>query len=204
MINFTKTAMKKVFILIIFTAVLFPSCMSPEKKRCMKQIDSLKVFIDSSRIFYSKIDSAKIFAKFSIYKKEQEEAGLYSGNMKPADPRWEYLIPFANIEKPYRKALQRYMKMPDEISFSANQLKNLRQDYKNDLITQEKFKDFLQSESEAIQDMYMRIKFFNQDMNFFSDRIDTLNKHVLPLLDELKKTPVKRTSKKTNGQEEDD
>lgn len=196
--------MKKAIILIAFCGLVFQSCMSPEKKHCLKQIDSLKTWIDSSKLLYSKIDSAAIFTSFNDYKKLQDEAGTYSDMIKPSNPGWEYLVPFANIEKPYRKALQRYLKMPDEISFSANQLKNLRQDVKNDLITPEKFKDYFHSESEAIRDMFMRIKFFHKDIEFFNDRIDTLDKKVIPLLEELRKSPLNKNVKNVPTQEGDD
>lgn len=196
--------MKKAIILFAFCVLVIQGCMSPEKKNCLKQIDSLKELIDSAKLLYSKIDSAAIFASFNNYKKLQDEAGTFSGMIKPSDPGWEYLIPFANIEKPYRKALQRYLKMPDEISFSANQLKNLSQDVKNDLISPEKFKEYFQSESEAIRDMYMRIKFFNKDIDFFNDRIDTLDKKVIPLLEQLRKSPLNKNVKTIPAQEGDD
>lgn len=196
--------MKKISIIAILTITVFSSCMGPEKKRCIKRIDSLMTYIDSSLIFYSRIDSAKIFNKFEDYKKIQDEAGTYSGGLRPDDPYWEYLIPFANIEKPYRKALSRYLKFSDEISFSKNQLKNLRQDVKNDFIDSKKFVDYYQSENDAINDMFLRIKFFNEDINYFNARIDTLSRHMKPLLEKLGKLPASKVNLKPPAQEEND
>jgi len=196
--------MKKTVIVALLSITIFSSCMGPEKKHCVKRIDSLMTYIDSSLFYFSRIDSAKIFTKFNEYKKLQDEAGTYSGNLKPNDPLWEYLIPFANIEKPYKKELSRYLKFPDEISFSKNQLKNLRQDIKNDIIDSKKFADYFQSENEAIQDMFLRIKFFNEDIKYFNARIDTLSKHLKPLIEKLGKLPVSKANLKSSEQEEND
>jgi len=196
--------MKKISIIAILTITVFSSCMGPEKKRCIKHIDSLMTLIDSSLIFYSRIDSTMIFNKFNKYKEIQDEAGTYSSSMKPDDPHWDYLIPFANIEKPYKKALSRYLKFSDEISFSKNQLKNLRQDIKNDFIDSKKFADYYQSENDAINDMFLRIKFFNEDINYFNARIDTLSRHIKPLLEKLRKLPASKANLKPSAQEEND
>lgn len=196
--------MKKTSIIVILTITVFTSCMGPEKKHCIKHIDSLMTYIDSSAIFYARIDSAMIFSKFNEYEKIQDEAGTYSGSMKPDDPLWEYLVPFANIKKPYKKALSRYLKFSDEISFSKNQLKNLRQDIKNDFIDSKKFADYYQSENDAINDMFLRIKFFNEDINYFNARIDTLSRHIKPLLEKLRKLPASKANLKPSAQEEND
>ena len=196
--------MKKYLLVSILVIVAFSSCMSPEKKHCIKRIDSLMTYIDSTQFYFTKIDSVKIFKIFEDYKKVADDAATYSVNLKPVDSRWDYLIPFANIEKPLKKALSRYIKFQDEIRFSRNQLKTLRQDFKNDIIDSKKFVEYFQSECEAVNDMFMRIRHFDEDIKYFNTRIDTLNRHIQPILTDLKKTPVAKSNKKLPSQEEDD
>ncbi len=143
---------------VILLPLLFSGCKNRENSApYVQQTDSLLRRLDSSAYYFNKIDTVALKATM-LYCKEIVEK---PGNMKSKQAD-SLLLEFGHRYRIYKHFLKKYGKLKKELTFSKNQLQNLRHDLQYELIEKGKDSLYYNQERKALNHLRREISLYYQ------------------------------------------
>ena len=143
---------------VIFLPLLFSGCNNRENSApYVQQTDSLLRRLDSSAYYFNKIDTVALKATMLYCKETVEKLGNIKS--KRAD---SLILEYGHRYRIYKHFLKKYGKLGKELTFSKNQLQNLRHDLQYELIEKGKDSLYYNQERKALKHLRREVSLYYQ------------------------------------------
>jgi hypothetical protein len=174
----------KISLTILVAGILvFASC-SPDKERLayINKIDSLLVVLANDDSTFQSIDTTLI-----SFKIKNMESQLAVFNLIDSLSQIPEHANYSELRHSLRLFLKESPQIVEEAKTCKSQLDNLKFDAENNLVNDEKLKQYFWQESKALSDLQNKMDLFNKKINLQSKNYDLLNPKIELLLDSLTK-----------------
>lgn len=142
--------MKYVVFMSVSLMLALSSCNNQVEKERLSKIDSLGTHLNHVREVVTAVDSALIVRRLD----EMNHTGEWLlDNLTDTLDRQTGLVvgDYLRCQKFYRKSMDRYKLVRNELEYSEKQLQNLRTDVKNSFYSEEEFKGYFETEATSVE-----------------------------------------------------
>ncbi|OFX49336.1 MAG: hypothetical protein A2046_05630 [Bacteroidetes bacterium GWA2_30_7] len=158
----------------LFVAV---SCTSNYNSSNVKEIDSLIVIADSImlQITYFNLDTLK--TEFENIKIQEKKFQANLDSIVVDTIVKKNLMVLGRAHKSYKSFIKNYNQFLSECNYSLTQLKDLKNDTKENILKKEEFSAYFEQEKEAIFNLSKKVNFHSKDI-ITSKRLYLQQKHL--------------------------
>jgi len=177
----------KHFVFIFIISLLFAFCKTSYIKSGKKEIDLLIAELGEINVVLDNVDTVGLKLKYDEYMKTISIFKESKFNEADKDvEKWKMLTLYGQIKKPLRNLANNIPKYYEELIFSRIQLENLNHDLVNKEILEDKFKEYLGSERNAIQEFKQNVNINIEQGNAQLKIYDSIHVSVLKILEEIR------------------
>lgn len=145
----TKRFINYLIIFLVASCLLYTSCTSGKYAKQITKIDSLLIVLDSSFSKLNLLDTSVVESYYKVYVNNIKQI-KNSFEKKDNEEVWSVITRYGLLRKPLRDFKKHYTKYSKEISFTQEQLNNLKADIKNDVLSEDKISQYINDESEFV------------------------------------------------------
>lgn len=162
--------------------LLFTACSPRYVRDGIKNIDKLKLSLDTVAIQIQNLDTLMIKNKFEQYMATIQIIKTFEDDHYTPN-EWAVMTQYGQIRKPVRNFLREMKNFQKELEYSTNQLNNLRYDLKKRLLSKEQFNEYFNKEQEAISMFLVNFKVHYEGMQSQLAAYDTLYPKILKVIE---------------------
>ena len=163
--------------IILFLSILISCSVSEKQQHFIDKIDSIETVFDSVSNQYILLDTVKIFNSYDLINTNllrlSDIDTVLSDTVKI----------YAFMQKSFKRLISEHRAISEEISFSKNQLLTLKNDLRNDIMTDERIEKYYFEEKEAIDNLMHKIRFNVQSIEYQLQSFDHLNEKMEKMID---------------------
>jgi hypothetical protein len=153
----------RLFLLFLLIASLTAvSCK--QRQESIGRIDAMLLNIDSLRSEYNAIDTASVRSAFSHFNVLIDSFNLYFDDRRD-DSTFSILAEFSQLKGPFKYFSRHYGSLAEQLDYSTDQLKNLRDDAAGRKWKKEELNNYIESEELAIRHIAEDLATLTQNAN---------------------------------------
>ncbi|MES2593622.1 MAG: hypothetical protein V4608_17185 [Bacteroidota bacterium] len=170
----------------ILGIVLFSACGHSDKYKVeIKQLDSIKVMVDSAQLKFAAIDTSKIHKYISEINNNLDF--INDTNKDTLKTEQAFLLSeYRSSRKPFRVVIAKYATVIDELPKSKKQIENLIHDLKTDKVDEAKVAAYVQDEMIVAGSVVHAIDIMENLDKLYSEKYEANTPKVLELIESLK------------------
>lgn len=177
--------MKKIILLVIITSLL-AACSSPDYTVEIRTLDSLQNALLNTEQSLLKLDTTKAF---NATQKVGFNLKYIQMHYKDTLPRSFaiFLNDYRSLKKPMAAFRSEYHNKLNQLTFDQDQIKALKEDFKNGLYDKEEAKKYFDTETASARQTINSVEIMLKAMDRVLPRFDELNPRVDSVISALRK-----------------
>lgn len=156
------------------------SCQTQADKYNISQVDSVSLRMEEMAKAYLEIDIDEVNTS---YKTILLNIDTYNNIKKPIDNK--LIFEYGTLKKGFKEFIKSNDATLAELKDCRNQIKTLKEDAGNGLLSDDDFKLYLKHEANASQNLRVRLSYYHNRINSQIDKFEILNPQFEQFLDSL-------------------